>query len=389
MGIELGALVLPLFAAIGLRWWKHTQSRVTWWELVLPLGVGLIIVLGSRAIGKKTLTHDTEYWTTYGTSATYHEAWVERVSCRHQKYKTVTVRNRDGTTSTTREPNGYEHSYDLDHHPPEWHICDHTGERYSISSGHFESLASRWRNRVFHDVFRFSVHVDGDMYETTWSGDEDTPEIITAVHSYDNLIQASSSSYNYPDVDKQTRSRYGLFEYPDPDERLQCPSVLGVNVPEKAAADRLLTHANSLLGSTHKIRMWVLLFQDKPLEAALAQEALWEGSNKNELVLCIGIDKENVIQWGHCFSWTKVEELKIGLRNLVNDRVNQKLDLSEVVTKMVEQATASWQKRNWHDFDYLEVPTPTWAVIMCYLLVLASSIGLSYWAVRNEFDPER
>ncbi len=67
------------------------------------------------------------------------------------------------------------------------------------------------------------------------------------------------------------------------------------------------------MGSTRNIRMWVLLFQSQPLEAALAQEARWVGSKKNELVLCISIDTENVIQRGHCFSWTKVDELKIGL----------------------------------------------------------------------------
>jgi hypothetical protein len=82
---------------------------------------------------------------------------------------------------------------------------------------------------------------------------------------------------------------------------------------------------NALLGRKHQIRVWVLLYRDQPRDISKRQEALWKGGNKNELVICVGLNKANEFQWAEVFSWTKREDLKVSVRDYI--QAQKKLDL--------------------------------------------------------------
>lgn len=77
----------------------------------------------------------------------------------------------------------------------------------------------------------------------------------------------------------------------------------------------------------HQVRVWVLLFNNLPRETGLLQEAYWVNGNKNELVICIGLN-EDKIMWSHIFSWTESQTIKIELRNFIypskKTKINQK-----------------------------------------------------------------
>jgi len=45
------------------------------------------------------------------------------------------------------------------------------------------------------------------------------------------------------------------------------------------------------------MRLWVLVFEDKPSFIAKYQENYWVRRNMNEFVICIG-KKDTIIQWG-------------------------------------------------------------------------------------------
>jgi hypothetical protein len=45
-------------------------------------------------------------------------------------------------------------------------------------------------------------------------------------------------------------------------------------------------------------------------------------------------------------------------------------------------------RRDFEEFNYINVPVPTWAIIVAYIVSLISSICLGIWAEENEFENE-
>src|SRR5271157_3487331 len=111
------ALLIPVIFT-GILYFKY-EKETTKWEMCLPLLVSFFLCLGSKALIEKIQTADTEYWSGYVIHSQYFEEWNEKVSCRHPKYHT----DSKGRSCF----DGYEHSYDVDDHPPQWEVTDSNG----------------------------------------------------------------------------------------------------------------------------------------------------------------------------------------------------------------------------------------------------------------------
>ncbi len=379
--MEWLALLIPIATSVYL--WKFHQHRVVWWELLLPIAAGAVLILGLKSLGEFAQTRDTEYWTGWVTQAEYYEDWNERVSCRHPKYRTETYTDSNGRTQTRQVFDGYEHLYDVDYHPEYWVINDNNGLASYVNRGTFEALCDRWDNRTFVDLHRNYHTNDGDKYVGNWDGRRETLEVHVTTHSYENRVQSSSSVFNYPEVSDLTVTELGLFAYPNIDG-WRCPSILGPDCPGKQEAERELSLLNAELGRKKQVRMWILLYRDQPLDAGIEQEALWKGGNKNELVVCIGLNAQSQVSWSHVFSWTEVEELKIGARNFVSGMRGKPVDLGAIASWMGQNVDQSWQRKAFADFEYLDVQLPWWSYLLIYLVVILATAGLSYIAVTNE-----
>jgi len=185
--------------------------------------------------------------------------------------------------------------------------------------------------------------------------------------------------FNYPEVIEDDVEFYGLFEYP----RLKghsSPVILGYNAPE---ADKRLQYLNGYLGPKKLVRIWVLVFQGKTLQAAKMQEALWKGGNKNEFIYCVGIDKAGLVQWGHVISWTKQAALKIEARNLIAGM--GKFDPMKLVSFTETEVSKRFVKRDFtEEFSYLTVEPTGFAIGMSYFIVFLVNLGMAIWIVKNE-----
>jgi hypothetical protein len=97
-------------------------------------------------------------------------------------------------------------------------------------------------------------------------------------------------------------------------------------------------------------------------------EAKWDGVNKNDIVLVIGMS-ENKIGWSKVISWTKREDFKIHVR----DRVNALpvLDSSAVSAILSQEVADKFERRQMKDFQYLENE------------VSVSTTGIIFWIVLN------
>lgn len=370
-------MAVPVLTAIVLFFWFNRETL--WWEFAIPFGVSILLIVICKYGTEAVQTHDTEYWTGWMTDAEYYEPWDEEVPCCHAVYRTVT----DSKGNTHEEFVGYAHPYDVSYHGPHWEVHDSNGFEVGINQGTFEDLCHRFGNRQFVDLHRNYHSIDGDKYVATWPGDDAKLVSVVTTHSYENRVQASKSLFNFQEVDPKV---HGLFEYPRISGFYDCPSILGDGGPTQVEAEKILSLANAKLGASKKLRLMVLIYKNQPVQAGFDQENYWKGSNKNEFILTIGVDKDYNVQWCHPISWTEAEGLKVDARNMVVGQQGKPLDLPAIANWLVPESNKRFVHRSFKEFSYLTVEPPMWAIILTFVLTLAVNIGVLFWLVSNEYS---
>ena len=144
---------------------------------------------------------------------------------------------------------------------------------------------------------------------------------------------------------------------------------------------------NGLYGKKYSCKVFILLFKDKDINTAFKQEAYWDGDNRNEVVICIGVKSNGDIDWVKPFSWTKN---KILIPNLREDIIQYKnLNNSENIVKSIEKNVVRYFK--WRDFSndfkYLTYEPTNTQIIVIYLLSIISSVLIMAWSIKNDIDP--
>ena len=376
------ALGIPAITTLILyKIWKH---EVVVWEFAIPFAVSVLLVGVSHLIIQNTTAQETEYWGGLVQKAEYYEKWNERVPCSHPKYCTRTVTNADGTTSTQTYQCGYQHPYDVKTHPPRWQVVDTNGIEISISQNRYSQLVEQFGNSHFVDMNRNYHTIDGDKYEARWDRSRETAEVTTTEHSYENRIRHSDHSvFNYPEIEPEEIEQYGLYEYPEVQRPYHLPVILGGGSDmDLQDAEEEFQFLNGQLGPRKEVRVWVLLFEGQPREAGHMQEALWVNGNKNEFVITIGHQDEQV-NWAHVFSWSESERLKIDTRHFVEEM--DELDLVELAEWLRPEILDQYERRSFEEFSYLRINPPWWAILLVFLLTIAANIAVSWYVISNEY----
>ena len=373
MNIILFSIIIPLVFTILLL--TIYKKRATWWEIGLINTVSLIVIFGAFSFSD-LMCMDTEYWGSLATKAIYYEAWDEYV------HRTCEDTDCYGTgkdrTCTTRS---YDCSY-VDEHPERWELII-PGDTIQISKARYKELVERWGSPKFKDMHRDFYRVDGDAYFVTWDSKEETAEPATTIHTYLNKVQNSSNVINYQQVTKEDAVKNKLFKYPSCSGYYINP-IMGI---KDSAASKKFDYINGLLGASKQVRLWVLVFINKPIETAMLQEAYWKGGNKNEFVYCIGIDDSKNVKWAHIFSWTKNERLKIESRNFICDM--KKLDLLALAEFSKKSISKQFKRREFKEFEYLQINPPTWYIVVSFIIILIANIATFLFVILNSSNPSK
>lgn len=377
------ALLIPAIAIAGLL--IFGKGKVLLWEAAIMLIVPLIVIGLFKWGVEAHQVSDTEWWGNYATSATYYDDWDERVSCRHPiscSHTCCTGSANNRSCSSCHSNDGYYHPYDVDYHPEHWTVEGTGGLSYSISKEKYYEFQGRWGGtNYFVEMNRDFHSIDGDAHRCNWDGKFETLEPFSTEHSYVNKVAASNSIFNYREVTKEEVKKKGLFEYPKVYEQWKQQAVLGINDPY---GDQLFRNMNGLLGESKQVKVIVLVWKNKDESLAKDQQQYWKNGNKNEFVINVGTDDNGNIKWAYIFSWTKSEQLKIDVRNYLNERRGQWLNLPELAIWLKPQLEANWVRTRFREFNYLTVEPPLWAVITTYLLSFALTGGIGFWCYINE-----
>lgn len=379
-------LLIPIIMIVILLL-KYSR-KVTWWEYLIHIGIAIILIAVMKIIGEKAQTNDTEYWGDLITEAQYYEAysiWDHETCTRQVSCGTDSKGNTKYRTET------YDCSH-LDHYPARWRVTTTSGWEIGVSKEFYNSLVKKFQmSPAFRDIshqgqcgFGDYVVNDGDMYFVKWDGNPAKSYSLAKTHTYENKIQCSHSVFNYQNINKKEAAKQGLYNYPKVEDYEVASILGGKGITNLALAEQKIRYLNGDLGPKKQLRVWILIFQDKPISIGQDQETYWKGGNKNEFVLTIGIDKAGNVIWCHPFSWTDVSELKVGARNYIMEQ--KKLDLIGLSNYLNKELSAKWIRKQFKEFSYLTVEPPLWALIVSFLIQIAFSVGYAIWAVKNEYE---
>jgi hypothetical protein len=366
---------------------------MTWWEYLLPFFGTAIFVIIIKAISFYSEVSDKEYWGSTLQKVEYYEYWETWVR------KTCTERYACGTDSkgNTQYCTRLVDCSECEEHPAYWKAYDDQGNDWRVDKATYTKLQKQWKSREnFVEMDRdIDDHgrcgQDGDMFFITWDKNPLSSENSTFEHSYKNKVQASRSTFNYSKVTKKEAEKAGLYDYPDVSgETLRQNSILGldrVTLPKEKEGQQLMEYFNGYHGPKDKARVFVLLFNGNPMSIAKKQEAYWIGGNKNELVICIGLQKNtDKISWVYPFSWTDNKRILVDTREDIANMKN--LDLVEMSHVLDNVISGNFRYKEFEDFDYLTVDTPRWALWTSFCIAVFLSLGISWWSTTNEYEEE-
>jgi hypothetical protein len=370
-------LIIPIIAICVLAWKFH--AKMAWWEYLLVFGVPALCIVATKTTSSFMQKTSTEYWNTYLVSATYYEDWDEWIdkTCYHTCYDQCKDSDGNSYQCNPHDCNPYDCSY-REYHPAYWEATDNTGKTIHINQGQFDDLCRLWGKRVYEDLNRHYYRDDGDAFHTSFDGKMEHTVPYTTKHIYENKVKCSKSVFNFAKVDSEDVNAYGLYDYPPADGFGYNP-ILGWSTPE---ASKKLQQYNAQLGSVKQVHMMILVFKDKPVMAALCQEGLWKGGNKNEFILCIGTDGKQVT-WAKVISWTEVDELKIRVEKTVQA---MPFDLNAISDYMAKEVRAKFVRKQFKDFSYLSIEPTQGAIWTAFIITFIATIGLAVFCVKNDID---
>jgi len=377
--ILLSTLLIPFLATIILFFFF--KKKVLWWEFTL-LFVGSLAVAGISKLCMLNVTSDTEYWGGVITKVEYHEEWDEWIE-QTCSYDCFCSTDDDGyeTCSTCWEDCSYR-----DYHGEFWRVYNNLGESWSVNQGEYNRLVNKFgTGKQFVDMRRDYYRIDGNMYRTTWAGDDKTLEATVSTHSYENKVQVSSDVFNFTVVDTSDIKMYGIYDYPSVHSYYKQSHILGP-VSNKNTHEHTMEILNGRLGHDKQLKSFILVFKNKTREAGFKQEAYWKGGNKNEFVLCVGVDDDNNIDWVYPFSWTESQICKVNIRTFVEEQ--KKFDIGKTIPYMYTELNTNFKRKEFADFEYLTIDPSDKHLFWTYFFSFLVTIGLSIFFIYNNFDDE-
>lgn len=390
------AILIPLLVSVvGYVLYK---KHITWWELFVQPIVAFIIIVISFYTMKTTSLQDVEYNGYIITEARYYEpyeTWVKKTCSYQYACGTYTTGSGSSRTTHTRYCTRYYDCSYCDYTGPKWTMVDSNGNEITITQKEYNNLIKLWSAKpIFVDMNRSinyhgSCGKDGDMYKIKWDGRDLTSITTTYSTSFENILKCNHSAFNYPVIQPEEAKKQGLFEYPAIGKYNHQTSVLGldsINYKYSKYLERKLDYLNGMYGAKHKVRVYTLFFKNKDINIAFLQEAYWDGGNQNEIVVCIGVDNNNNLEWVKPFSWCDNKRVLVDIREDIMESKTIKPDV--IYNAYVNTISTNWKYKSFEDFNYLSFQPTSGQLIFVYVLVTIISILSLIWCIKNEIDNE-
>lgn len=343
-------------------------------------GVGAILIIvclctiaAFSASSESSRTRDSEYFSEYVTSVEYYEPWNEYI---HQMCTRSYPCGSDSKGNVRYCTEVYDCSY-VKNHSAKYVMITNCG-LYGISKEKYYALVGQFKNQSFKDMHRDYHTKDGDKYYSVFPGDFDKLEYVVSKHTYENRVQASEDVFNFPDVLPEEVKEYGLYEYPKI-QKFKQRSIIGYDDPK---LDLYLNKKNALIGKSKEVRVFFVVYDNQPKDAAFMQKAYWKGGNKNEFIVCLG-KSGNKVQWCEPITWSESTKCISKVRNYVMS--NDSFNLKQYIDYTHSTIKSDFKRKQFSDFDYIKIYMTTNSLLWCLGVIIFLCIGyiITIWHIKN------
>lgn len=379
--IFLIPLIFVVFLLIFFR------DKIVWWEylvLILPsFAISTAIYFGMISYSES----DTEYFGDYVTEIRYYEPWNEYIHKRCS-YTTSSGSGKNRVTTT----HYYDCSY-VDYHPEKFTQVFKGGGEFEISKKEYTRLSSMWTKtyNIFVELNRRYHTIDGNMYRKNFDGIREHCKTSTISHSYKNKIKASHSIFGFKKIEPDEAKKMGLHDYPELVSQKDNDFFNGTDnqnpfIGYKPNKQELLRwqFINGYYGTREQFRVYLLFYYNQSQSIVEDQRDYWEGGNKNEMILCFGLDSvSKKIQWFDAFSWCDKPTFEVNFRNYMSNK--EKVDLIDLANFTEYGARNYWVRKNFKDFDYIKVELTNTQLIWLFLIIILFNFGMSIYIIMNDF----
>lgn len=372
--MEILIFLIPIVTA-GILAFKF-REKTALWEYAVVLVPSLLLFFALKYSFVYISSLDKEYLSDLVSKITYYEDWDETVMVTHTR--TVSCGNGKTRTETYVVP---ERRY----HPKRYVYETVTGETNDVSEDEYKLICYKLNMpAVFKDMHRSYRSKDGDAYITSWNRTRENSYPVTWTHLYQNKVKASSYSiFKYGNMSEEEIKENKLFDYPEIKNNDQNP-ILGFNATDTDID--AVRYLNGYRGPKNQIHVFILCFNNPSLEVAEMQKAYWQGGNKNEFVVCLGV-KNNTVIWCNPFSWSDEPMLEVKTRDyfIKHPDINFK-DYAEWLDTQIDK---NWHRKEFNDFNYLSIELSIGWYIAILIIILCYNVGISYWVITNEFTLDK
>lgn len=368
------AYLLPLAAALILK--TALDYGGDWKTYLWLVAGGEAFVAGLHYLFHYQQTSVREYLGSLVSRLHYEEPWTELVP------QTVTRRDSRGNTYTTVR---MRHVY----HPERYYFDTSRGSTINTDGSFFRYVADRWgvvptrvywRNANIRGGIRYGLDAaapaiaDGEAIDDVrWVG-------VTESHRYSNRIRNSNSIFKYRHISRKEAQALGLYDYPAIQGH-EAPAVLSRDVNIDFRIRQKFNRFNGALAPLRQMRLYILVFRaESGVGMAELQRAYWQGGNKNEFVVCLGMTPEGRVEWATAFSWADSQELETATADWFMR--NPQVDWDEFHSWFARES-AGWKRKEFSDFKYIGVNLRLWQVLTLYGLTAAVLTGALILIIKH------
>jgi hypothetical protein len=352
-------------------------------EMLCLLGTSIASITIVYFVSKQVSLSDVEYNGYFITEARYYEPYETYVR------KTC---SRTTTTGKVTRTTYYDCSY-CDDISAKYVVVDSGGNKFSITKFEYDVFTKIWNlhTPAFVDLHRDidysgSCGKDGDMYKVNWDGSVAKNMTSTVAVSYKNILQTNKSAFNYKSISAEDAQKLKLYDYPSIDNYKQ-QTILGLdstklNTKQKTYISRRVDYLNGTIGKSRFARVYYLLYVDMPKTTAMLQESYWQGGNRNEVNVCMGVDKQGNINWVSAFSWTKNKRVVVDIREDVSTFKNIQ-NINAINGSVSNAIKSNYKWRDFNDFNYLTFEMSTSQLIWLYVINLLLTLIVFIITIKN------
>lgn len=347
--VAIAYLIPVLFCLIlGFGFDYHGKASV----FILMLLSGEVFVGILHILFYRLQTISTEYLGSLVKSVHHEEAWTELVP------RTVTRRDSRGNTYTTVQTVEQRH-------PEQFYFHTTRGSRIETDRDFFAYVLGQWMLPPIPDTWtgsrikggaRYGSHRNMDFFMGCPISDDPRWVSVTEKHRYKNKIRNSNSIFKFRKVTDKEAERLNLFEYPKIKGH-DVPCIMSQSFPVPLLIQKKFQRFNGAFAPLRQMRLFILIFDSSVSTAAVSefQRAYWQGGNKNEIVICLGVDHAGHVEWARTFSWAAVQQLEAEAAGWFMR--HPELDL-DVFHDWLLTNYGVWERRHFSDFRYIHVQLP-------------------------------